>query len=210
MKTAGEVLKKSRLKQDLLLVEVLKQIKIPLKTLIAIEADNYQTLPPLTSSLGFIKNYAEFLGLDPAVPMALFRRGYTHYQDKKITPPSLLTKRFNFWTAKTSMLIAMGAILAVFALYIGWQLIGFWQAPLLEVDLPTENQLVNNDELLIKGTTDHDVSLTVNGDLISVDASGQFENSYHLTTGENNLFFVAQSRRGKTTTLVRHLNITAE
>lgn len=55
------------------LAEVARETRVPLRHLMAIEADDHQALPALPYALGFAKSYARALGLDPEAVAAQFR-----------------------------------------------------------------------------------------------------------------------------------------
>src|SRR5258708_11561806 len=76
MRTVGKILQERRQEKLITLEEVEKHIKIRKELLQALEADDFDKLPPATFVQGFIKNYAKFLGLDANKLLALFRRDY--------------------------------------------------------------------------------------------------------------------------------------
>src|SRR3989338_11411183 len=86
MRTVGQVLKEEREKRFYTLDEVEKTTKIRKELLEALEAGQYQKLPPHTFVQGFIKNYGKFLGLNPEKLLAVFRR---EFSDHKF-PPRIL------------------------------------------------------------------------------------------------------------------------
>ncbi|MBM3252749.1 MAG: helix-turn-helix domain-containing protein [Candidatus Omnitrophica bacterium] len=61
----GEALKKAREDKKLTLEQVQRSTKIQLNILINLEADAFDKLPNPTYIKGFIKQYAQYLGLDP-------------------------------------------------------------------------------------------------------------------------------------------------
>jgi cytoskeleton protein RodZ len=65
MKEIGQVLKDQRKKLGFTISNVAEQIYIPERYLEAIEAGHLEELPSTVQGKGMVKNYAEFLGLDP-------------------------------------------------------------------------------------------------------------------------------------------------
>ncbi len=61
----GEVLKKAREEKKLTLEQAQRDTKIQLKVLASLETDAFSKLPNPTYVKGFIKQYAQYLGLDP-------------------------------------------------------------------------------------------------------------------------------------------------
>ena len=74
MKTVGFMLKEAREKKGLTTSQVESTIKIREKFIIAIENDEFSILPSPSYAKGFVRNYAEFLGLPIDSTMAIFRR----------------------------------------------------------------------------------------------------------------------------------------
>ena len=64
MRKISEILQDARLEKGYSLEEVVRSIKIKKQFLIAIENADYFALPSESYALGFIKNYAQFLGID--------------------------------------------------------------------------------------------------------------------------------------------------
>lgn len=69
----GDILKKARHKKNITLEEVSRQTRIPIRHLEAIEANSTDGLPATTYSAGFVKSYAQLLGLDGAEMATRFR-----------------------------------------------------------------------------------------------------------------------------------------
>jgi cytoskeletal protein RodZ len=61
----GRELKQVREKIGLELQTVSKETKISLKILESLEEENFEKLPPLVYLKGFLRSYAQCLGLDP-------------------------------------------------------------------------------------------------------------------------------------------------
>ncbi len=74
MLKAGEILAAKRKEKNLSLLEAEEATKIRAKFLSALEAGDYKKLPNLTIARGFLKNYAEYLGLEQKSVLAVFRR----------------------------------------------------------------------------------------------------------------------------------------
>ena len=64
MMEVGQLLRQTREAQELSLADVEEQTKIRQSFLIALEAGNWDDLPNEVVARGFLRNYAQFLGLD--------------------------------------------------------------------------------------------------------------------------------------------------
>src|SRR5574341_111577 len=75
MESLGQKLKKAREAKGLSLEEIAKITKISEKSLVLIENGQYQDLPASTYIKGFIKLYAQCVGLDTASVLEDFQKG---------------------------------------------------------------------------------------------------------------------------------------
>lgn len=78
--------------------------------------------------------------------------------------------------------------------------------PKLEVTEPSDNSTTNKQEIKVAGTTDKDVSISVNNAPVVVDINGKFQTTVRLKDGENKLEIIAEDIAGnqekKTITVV--------
>lgn len=111
MRSVGEILKNKRLEKNLGLGEVEAATKIKKEFLEAIEKNNFQKISSEVATRGFIKNYAEFLGLSSRNVLAVFKRDFVQNKREIKIPYS---SRF-VWTPKLTMilLVVIFAILLI-------------------------------------------------------------------------------------------------
>jgi cytoskeleton protein RodZ len=69
----SDVLKRKRLDRGFDLVDVARETRIPLRHLNALEAGDFSNLPALAYSIGFVRTYARYLGLDPDITARQFK-----------------------------------------------------------------------------------------------------------------------------------------
>jgi cytoskeleton protein RodZ len=114
MSAPGEYLKNQRELRGITLTDVSNSIKVPIKLLKALEADNYDPLPHPTFVKGFIKAYCKYLGIDEndAVlryemflqEMADFDEHATKVEEEKARKSAFFAKPLNV----TLSLVALG------------------------------------------------------------------------------------------------------
>lgn len=75
----GNLLKTARLSRNIHLSQVSKVTRIRVGYLVAIENNDLEKLPSPVHTRGFIRSYAEFLGLDPAEILSLLPAGLGKY-----------------------------------------------------------------------------------------------------------------------------------
>ncbi|WP_353217426.1 helix-turn-helix domain-containing protein [Sandarakinorhabdus sp.] len=71
--TLGGLLVESRAVSGRDLADIARETRVPLRHLMAIEADDHRSLPALPYAIGFVKSYARAIGLNPEAAAAQFR-----------------------------------------------------------------------------------------------------------------------------------------
>lgn len=83
--------------------------------------------------------------------------------------------------------------------------------PTLNVTSPTDNSIVNNASCTVAGLTNDStsspVTLTINGDAVTVGANGSFSKTIALAEGSNTITIKAVDKAGKSTTITRHVTL---
>lgn len=202
MKTVGEILKETREKKSLNLGEVEKAIKIKERLLFALEKNDFAKIADATIVKGFIKNYAEFLGLSSHDVLAIFRRDFIEDKKGQILPRGVyepLNQSKISWTPRLTIILGSALILLVILYYFGIQILNLFGAPSLEITAPPPNVSVKIDKVRIQGKTNPDAVILINGELALVSNDGVFEKVINLLPGENKVLLEAISRRDKKT-----------
>jgi len=120
--TVGKILRTRRESLALTLEDMSIKTKVGVKFLAAIENEQYDLLPPLSYTLGFVKLYAEAVGLDAGAVAAQFKReaGPTKSNhepaEDSLLDRDILKKSLPVWVI--GAIIAL--ILMVSAAYYGW------------------------------------------------------------------------------------------
>ena len=83
--------------------------------------------------------------------------------------------------------------------------------PTLNVTSPADGLITNNPSLVVAGTTDDStsspVTLTVNGQAVTVGSNGSFSTTLTLSEGDNTITIKVVDKAGKTTTVVRTVTL---
>ena len=200
MRTVGEILKKTRLKKKISLDQVETATKINKNHLRALEENDFDQLPSFISARGFLKNYAEFLGLSSGSILAIFRRDFPDKEKKKIIHPRLLTPigepKFR-WTPKLTLIATVVVFFLSLSFYLAHQYFSLIEAPSLEVIVPKEGQETFEEKIEIFGKADVDSLVSINGNLVLLSPEGEFRYQQDLFPGENKIVVEAKNRFGK-------------
>lgn len=208
MKTIGQIFKGKREQRKITLAEVEKATKIRQKFLEALEKGEYDKLPQAAFTRGFVKNYAEFLGLPTWEILALYRREYDEGKDKKLLPEGVVESGTEL-TLITPTRLTVFFLALLFLAFFAYLFSGYQQlagAPLLVVTKPLENSEVNSKEIVVAGKTDQEVVVKINEQMVNVQ-NGSFNQAIVLSEGLNTITISAIGKRGKTTTVERHIRL---
>lgn len=113
----GAHLRRERELRAISIEEVAQTTRIPLKTLRAVEADDFEALPGEVFVRGFLRAYAKALGLDPAPILARYDEG--RQEDETPTPLSSVAatpergRRFGIAIAVVVLLILFTLALSI-------------------------------------------------------------------------------------------------
>lgn len=198
MKTAGQILKENRIKKEVNLNDVARETKIRKPYLLALEENNYQSLPSVATIKGFIRNYAQFLGLEPERVVTVFKRDYRRVQEQKAIFPSSadLNKQFK-WSPKKTLILVVALFILAFLTYLVYQYHGLLGKPRLEVTSPEDNQQITEEQIIVEGKTNPDNSVAINGSLTQLNEQGKFSYRLRLVSGENKIVIEATNRLGR-------------
>lgn len=202
------MLQEARITKGLTPQDVERVIKIREKYIVAIEADNFSSLPSPSYAKGFVRNYAEFLGLPTDAMMAFFRRQMTDVSKASLLPrgvsESLGASRIHL-TPGRFVAFLVSVLLIIFFLYLGNQYFRIGKAPPLIVSSPTNQEIVSSSRVVVEGQSDRDATVMINGISTIVRDDGRFYEQVAVEPGVNKITVTATSRFGKTTIVAREV-----
>lgn len=210
MKTVGELLKKTRLEKQVSLEEAEKATKIRVKHLDALEKGEYSKLPPPTFIKGFIKNYGQFLNLDEARLIAIFRREFDEKGAQTLLPEGVrdeMAKKQLKITPNVTITVAIVILVALFFGYLTHELLTFAGAPSLQIDSPENNQILRTQTVEVAGKTNPDSTLYINEQKVELKQDGSFKASVYLNSGVNIITISSSNKIKKTRTISRTVRV---
>lgn len=205
MKTVGQILHAARLRRKVDLEDVARITKIRSVFLGRIESDDYRSLPSGIVARGFIRNYSEFLGLDPDHVLAVFRRDFVENPAGQIVPRGIAdpVSRPAFWTPKTTVIAAVALIFTLFGTYLFYQYRQLTGPPDLVLTSPLPDAEISAPTVEIVGRTDPEATLVVNDQPIILEKGGAFSLRLPLNSGPNLISVTATSKSGKKSIITR-------
>ncbi len=205
MKTIGQFLKEARMNKSYSKAHLEGKTKIKQEFLTAIEEEQWNKLPEFPVVRGFVKSIADALETNSDQALAFLRRDYPP-QKLALTPKPDVVNRF-VWTPRLTFLTGAAFILLIILGYLTMQYINFMNPPKLQVDTPTESQLVQVANLEVSGKTDPGATVKINNQPALVDDSGVFKTEIEVNEQTNKVEVVAKSRSNKTTIIDRTIQV---
>ena len=207
MKTAGQLLSSKRKVKNISLTRAARDLAIKKENLQAIEEDQWEILPEPPIAKGFIKNYAQYLGLDPDYTLALYRREYDEAKYPKKLSPLIRQKRLlSLITPNRVVIFCTISLVLVFIGYLVIQYFSILAAPKLEVFTPADDLTTQISVVRLTGQTEKGAMLVVDGQFVAVDQEGNFSYELRLEEGRNEIEIIASKRlspKSKVTKVIR-------
>lgn len=199
MQTIGQLLKQARKKKRKTLNQIALETKIPKTTLEALEDDNFANLPDPPFVKGFVRNFAQAVGMDPNKAIAIFRRDTEASQSREIIPKGLVEPLSEPSSFKKKILagVIVLIIVGMFMGYTGWQLRLFLSPPEVSIIQPKPEAILKGPIVEVKGWVSADSSVWVNDQLAEIFPNGEFRANITLLPGENTIDIKAENRRGR-------------
>ena len=201
--TLGEQLKNLRSEGRVALFEVSRETKIPVKYIEMIEEGKYEKLPPDVYVKGFLRAYAEFLGIEPKKIIKLYEREKdiknNLYGGEKKAPKVKKKTRLSHFVVTPRIIIAVSVAVAVIGgfSYLYSQIGRFAAVPRLVITSPASDENIPGNSISVSGYTDEDAKLTINGQPVLVSDKGEFKEDILLQSGVNSITISALNRFNK-------------
>ena len=205
MNKVGGIFSSARKSKRISVKKASEDLLISRENLEAIEKSDWQNLPEPPFAQGFIRSYAQYLGLNVEHTLALFRREYDEvkYQGKK-TPHSA-KKRFYLTPSRLASFLTIAVVL-VFVSYLVLQYLSVLSSPKLEVNSPPDDLTTSIPAVAILGRTEKGATVAVNGEFVAVNQDGEFSHQLVLAEGRNEIEIVASKKlspKSRTVKVVR-------
>lgn len=118
LESVGSQLKRERESRGLSLQEVQEATKITLHNLSALEEDRFDYFPNRVYTRAFLRDYANFLGLNSASLLASYEQTYTVKSDPGDTSPVRRKSRLKAVFGVVTTVVVLGAIAAAAYVYV--------------------------------------------------------------------------------------------
>ncbi|MSQ37231.1 MAG: DUF4115 domain-containing protein [Chloroflexi bacterium] len=163
MASLGEILRAQRERKGIVLVQAADDTRIRLKFLRALEDGDHNALPGAVYTKGFLRNYAEYLDLDPQDLMAAYNaeRGVTVEPVRTFEPIRPILRRNLIMTPSVLVPAFVLAGVAFFVAYLYYQFTAFAVPPRIEVLDPPSDTIAQSADYVVRGRTVPEGRVTV-------------------------------------------------
>jgi cytoskeletal protein RodZ len=210
LESTGEKLQKHRAAKKYTIDKAARALSINARYLILLENDAYDKLPPDVYTLNILMNYAKLLDLNPHTVVDLYKKEKSVYEKvhlrKENTRFKWLFAAVNFFlNPRFFKYSAFVIIIALVFTYIGWSINRIIAPPMLEIESPAANMIISENVVDVKGKTEKEVNLTINGRPLLSDQSGSFFLRLDLQKGLNIIKIAAQKKHSKENVIYRKI-----
>lgn len=218
VQTLASILKRRRESLDISISEAEQATRIRARYIEALEASEYDILKDDVYTKGYVKNYADFLGLETKPILKLYeqeragaremKRQSRRGRDVQLGVKPIKSTRMVV-TPKTFALLSILAVIALVVGYIIWQVIILSAPPKLSIS-QDEARSVSTNFGYVSGRVEGGADLYINDSPVLVSADGTFRERIALTNGRNEIKLTATNRLGKSTTETYIITATLE
>lgn len=209
--TLGNVLERIRTEAHMSVDRASRLSRIRPDFIEAMERDDFASLPSDLYARKFLLAYAEVLELDQRKVLDRYEREQRAPKVDEISlkPEPAPAKRQIVLTRVFYGASVLMLFLGVVG-YLGWQLKGLVEPPPLVVETPNDNLIVDQSSVVVAGQTQEESTVMINGQPVSVDTSGRFEELVGLKEGVNTITISARTKHSSETTVHRRILVERE
>ncbi len=185
----GELLYNFRQKKRVNLDVVSKKCKIPFKYLEALESSDFLNLPKKKWKK-YLKTYCNFLGIKFK---DVYFKAKNDYKKTLFNKDRQKINFFKSWHKTVKKVIIFIVVAAVF-IFLAYKVNQIFSPPSLVIIEPQDSLKTLDKELTVKGKSQKEVEMTINNNVIFVDANGDFEEQIDLQRGLNLITVTAKKK----------------
>lgn len=188
--TLGERMRRARNEKRIGLPEIAKNTKIQLEYLEYLESGDYGKLPADVYVRGFLKSYADYLGINDEYLIKSFNKEKSIQENIKGGSQEIkYAQKINLnkfsVTPKLIYIFFISLFFLVLAFYLYKNLNNFVANPELIILNPLSEAVITDTKVLVKGRTDVGNTLFINNQPVLVDDQGIFSENIVLREGRN-------------------------
>jgi len=205
--TVAEQLRRGRQEKKISVLEVSKRLKIRVIYLEALEKANYKALPTGVYGRNFLREYAQFLGLDSTQLLSQFAR-----ETKNSTPldgdmfeRKVVSRRNLVVLPQLLRNAIIGVLITACLVYLIFLLQRIFEPPVLIIAFPPDNFTTFDIRLVIQGQSEPETDIKINNQNVLADNQGYFEREVYLQQGLNIIEVTSEKKYSRSATITRQV-----
>lgn len=189
------------------LKEVSRATMIQVRYLEALEGGFYNALPADVYVKGFLRSYADFLGVNENIFIKLYNKEIEiqkNLEQSKHQQPNWKKEKkeiiniSSFVFTPKVFLIGLASVVVFGILgYLYKEIGAFSSEARLVVLSPADNLLTEENSVIVEGVTDRDAMIYINGKSVIVDDNGRFKEDLPIQSGPNTINVKAVNKFNK-------------
>lgn len=201
-------LAEARENQGMTVEEMAKKLRLSSEHITTIEECRFEDLPFATIyQKNIIKKYLQTLGIEPKAYLDQFVYEELSSLPEKTTPEF---SKSSFRSLNMPFLFRMTGVAAIFILlgsYFSLQVKRIVDPPTLVVYSPTADTPQYDKNITVKGKTDKEAQVFINGKEVMNNEQGEFQETVSLEEGVNEIQISAKKKHGKLTNETRYVMV---
>ncbi len=207
--TLGERLRRRREDLGFSTAQIAREIQAPARYIQSLEEDTYEIFPAKVYALGFLKKFLAAVSFPDQENLLkefasewevrMFRKN-----QKFTTLPKQNSENIYLTPQRIGFILGLVALLLLILVF-GVQFVRFVASPAITINEPADAAVFDSPLIHVKGRTEKESQLTMNGREITIDGSGNFDEEIELGSGLNTLEFFVKDRFGKESKVVRYV-----
>lgn len=183
-----------------------KKLNINLKYLLAIETDRFDKLPAGLYSRNYIRDYAKLLGL-PAAETKKWLNQNLDLVNKTNDPFSKKVLSRHQFIAFPRLIrnLILSILFLACVLYLATYFKRIVFPPKLEIYQPSKNLKIGENSIEIKGKTETEAEISINGEAVLNSNNGNFSANIQLKKGINNILIKAKKKYSSESSVLRQI-----
>lgn len=185
---------------------VAHRLNIRLEYILAIESDHFSLLPAGLYSKNYIKDYAALLGFPPTEIKKWLDENLEIANETSDPFSQKIVRRKEFIVFPKlikNLILALVFLACLF--YLAFYLKKIIFPPFLDIYQPKTNLKISENFIEIKGTTEPEAEVSINGETILNTSRGNFSSIINLKKGVNNLVIKAKKKYSGEATVIRQV-----
>lgn len=197
----GSRLKALREESRIKLGALAAQLRLPEHYLEDLEKGRYHTLPEEIYVRNFIRSYAHAFGRDSAPFLDLYELELVEARGSRKTErmiPAVRVRKLDLLpTVFVFRVILVGVVSLSLLFYLGYEVKKITSPPTLIIEEPADNLVINFGEMVVRGKSEPEAQIYINGEQAFGDSVGNFKETVRLERGLNLIKISAAKRRSK-------------